>query len=574
MQRKRFGNEIPHDPQAIADVSVEVDRGHFRVFRRTSLGSILLRQQPRREQRDGSAGGALFLSLFPGNARDVQVRPIVFLGELGEEARRGDASAGAAADVGEIRKIAGERFVIVLPEWKLPSAIEGFLASIQKRPRQAVAVAEHAAGDVPHRDDHRAGQRSDIDHRCWLVALGVGQCVAQDQPAFGVRVEDLDRLSRHALDDVTRLGRASAGHVFARRNEPDEVDLRLELGDGAKRAEHARRAAHVEFHVVHIETGLERNAAAVEGDAFSDQHDWLLLLARARVFEHDEFRRLFAAAGYREERTHLELLELIALEDLAVEAQLPGKRLRALGEMARRADVPGEIAEVARDVHSVRNRKAARGGGLAVGEIATLRDREGELAQGPSHLGRLALHLIESIHRFHGDYDGVLDPPGYFATLDLFLGQVNHRFVRAGFVQQPDRRADRAAEFALAKVAFLPEPDQQHAIGKRPANVVQQQRAAELPLHVAAADDFTDVSSGGAVDQLGGKARLAIVENPHHDAGAALLLRAAAFYGKFHRRSSNENLPLGGTNRIIGKSALKSQNISLSWCSGAAWYEN
>src|SRR5208282_6227235 len=98
-------------------------------------------------------------------------------------------------------------------------------------------------------------------------------------------------------------------------------------------------------------------------------------------------------------------------------------------------------------------------------------------------------------------------------------------------------RAHGAAELALTKVTLLAQADQQHAVGERATNVVQQQRAAQFPLHVAAADDLAHVTSGSAVDELRRQARLAVIEHADHHAGAALLLRATAFYGKFHRRS-------------------------------------
>ena len=122
-----------------------------------------------------------------------------------------------------------------------------------------------------------------------------------------------------------------------------------------------------------------------------------------------------------------------------------------------------------------------------------------QLAQRPPHFGGLALHLLEAIDRLHGDHDCVLDAPRDFAPLDLFLGQIDHRLVRAGFVEQLDRGADRRAEFAVAEVALLAQADQKHAVGQRAAHVVQQQRRAELALHVAAADDFADVAIAGAI---------------------------------------------------------------------------
>ncbi len=86
---------------------------------------------------------------------------------------------------------------------------------------------------------------------------------------------------------------------------------------------------------------------------------------------------------------------------------------------------------------------------------------------------------------------------------------------------------------------------------------MQQQRRAELALHVAAADDFADVPVRRAIDQFRRQRQLAIVENADDDASAALLLGAAAFYGKFHR-APRAPIPAvfvwqGRDLRIIGK---------------------
>jgi len=128
----------------------------------------------------------------------------------------------------------------------------------------------------------------------------------------------------------------------------------------------------------------------------------------------------------------------------------------------------------------------------------------------------------------------MLDAPRDLASLHLFLGEVENRLVRSGFVQQLDGAPDRVAELLVAEIALLAEADQQHAIGKRAADTVQQQRRAELPFHVAAPDDFADVAVRRAIDQFGRQGQLAIVENADDDTCAALLLGATAFYGKFH----------------------------------------
>jgi hypothetical protein len=81
-----------------------------------------------------------------------------------------------------------------------------------------------------------------VDDGRRLVTLGIGQRVAKDQAAFGVGIQHLDRLPRHAADDVAGLVPA-VGHVLAGGHEADQVDLCLELGDCTKRAQNAGCAA-------------------------------------------------------------------------------------------------------------------------------------------------------------------------------------------------------------------------------------------------------------------------------------------------------------------------------------------
>ena len=60
----------------------------------------------------------------------------------------------------------------------------------------ASSLAEQAGMVVAQRNHAGAGQGGDVDHRGRLEALDVGERVAEDQPAFGVGVEDLHGLAR------------------------------------------------------------------------------------------------------------------------------------------------------------------------------------------------------------------------------------------------------------------------------------------------------------------------------------------------------------------------------------------
>ena len=181
----------------------------------------------------------------------------------------------------------------------------------------------------------------------------------------------------------------------------------------------------------------------------------------AVVLEHDEPRRLIAAVGDRQERAHLQLFDLRALQHLALEAKLLRQRLRALSQIGRSADVAGQVAQISRQVHAMGDSKAAGGRRFAGGKVAALGYRERQLAQRTAYLRRLAFHLVEAIDRFHRDHDRMLDPPRDFAALDLFFGQVDDGFVGAGFVEEANRCAHRAAELPLTEIALLAQSDEQ-----------------------------------------------------------------------------------------------------------------
>ena len=209
--------------------------------------------------------------------------------------------------------------------------------------------------------DHAGpGQCGDIDHHRGLEALGVGQCVTQDQAAFGIGVENLDGLARHAGDHVARLHGVAGGHVLARRNDADQVELGLEFGDRTQRAEHARSAAHVVFHLVHLGACLQRDTAGVEGDALADQHHRRLRLGRAVVARHDEAQRLGRGLRDRQKRPHAEFLAGLAVEHLDLEAVLFAEFFGYVGQMGRRAVVAGPVGPLACQGHARADGGAAR----------------------------------------------------------------------------------------------------------------------------------------------------------------------------------------------------------------------
>jgi hypothetical protein len=55
-------------------------------------------------------------------------------------------------------------------------------------------------------------------------SLGVVQAVGEHEAAFGVGVDDLDRLAGHCGEDVARFVGAAVGHVFRGADDADDLD--------------------------------------------------------------------------------------------------------------------------------------------------------------------------------------------------------------------------------------------------------------------------------------------------------------------------------------------------------------
>ena len=79
--------------------------------------------------------------------------PVKFLGETGQEASSRDGATPATANVGHVGKRAFQQFLVVIPEWHVPCAIVGIIASIEQFPSQCILVGEQAGCYIAKSDD-------------------------------------------------------------------------------------------------------------------------------------------------------------------------------------------------------------------------------------------------------------------------------------------------------------------------------------------------------------------------------------------------------------------------------------
>ena len=163
---------------------------------------------------------------------------------------------------------------------------------------------------MAERARHGAGQGRHVDEVRRPEPLGVGQRVAQDEPALGVGVGDVDRLAVERGDDVAGPGRMRAGHVLDRRRDREERRAGRQPGDGGDGRDDGARTGLVHLHLFHPVGRLDADAARVEADALADDRqvavEGVALPFPARAHD-DHPRRVVAAPADGHEHAHAEL---------------------------------------------------------------------------------------------------------------------------------------------------------------------------------------------------------------------------------------------------------------------------
>ena len=222
--------------------------------------------------------------------------------------------------------------------------------------------------------------------------------------------------------------------------------------------------------------------------------------------QHDQLGRLVRCrCATARKRAHAELLHVLALEHLDLDAVALAELLRLLGEVGRRADVARQVAEVLGERDAVGDRAAPRASAVSPAAISLRRATcSDDLAQRAlrrsapcSSAGRSG--RAPSITREHR----VLDLPAGVAALHGQVGEADRRFRGARGLAAPSPRPRSAARYAASPNSrSRPRPTSSTRSAATPRHAVQQQRRAGLALEVAAAQHLGDVAARGLVDRL------------------------------------------------------------------------
>src|SRR5260370_39564569 len=134
--------------------------------------------------------------VVPGGAGDVQVNPWSVAGEFLDEHGAGNrAAALAAADVLDVSDGSLDEIAVVVIDGHLPHFFAGGFGAGEELVGEGLVRAEEADVDVGESNHDSAGERSGVDEVRGAELLGIVDAVGEDEPAFGIRVEDFDGFS-------------------------------------------------------------------------------------------------------------------------------------------------------------------------------------------------------------------------------------------------------------------------------------------------------------------------------------------------------------------------------------------
>ena len=382
-------------------------------------------------------------------------------------------------------------------------------------------------------DDAGARKRSDVHDGLGLEALGVAQSIGKNEASFCIGIENLDGLARHARDDVARFGGRPSRHVLAGGDQPDDVQFEAELRRGAQGSQHARRAAHVELHLVQIGRWLDGNAAGIECNALSHEYHGSILPAGAGVAEDHELGRLVRSLRNREQRAHPEFLHVFLLEHFHRQLPFTPELYRGVSEVRGRAHVRGQIAEVPGERHASGDgasfaRPALQGGGIALGN-----GRNRHMSE-RRRFRLLALHAIEAVDDVGRRQHELTGFPSGIAAGNFQLCEIQGRIACPRFLNGGKRRARAVAILLLAEFLLPPQAHEQHALCGDTANAIQQPGGSHLAVHVPGSEKLANLAVRRLIQRIRRPRQLARFEYTCSDARDRVFLRHREFCVKFH----------------------------------------
>ena len=232
------------------------------------------------------------------------------------------------------------------------------------------------------------------------------------------------------------------------------------------------------------------------------------------------------------EGAHAELFQVLALEHLELELEIARQLLRLLGEIGRRADIRGQVAERAREIRAI----GGRDGFLeCLLELRVRRERQRDIREHRHGRFLLRLQLVEAVERFARGEHRLAHVPAERPIVHLGVDEKERRVLGAKLAQRVAGAAQRIAVRALGELVLRAEADQQHAFGGDIGQRAQQERRACFTGEIG--ERRGECTLRALIDASCGGGELLFCVDAKHDAARFRRLGRERAYAKFHSES-------------------------------------
>jgi len=106
-----------------------------------------------------------------------------------------------------------------------------------------------------------------------------------------------------------------------------------------------------------------------------------------------------------------------------------------------------------------------------------------------ARIGGFALELVAAVAGLGSDQHGLHDLPGFIATLDGQVGEIQRGILAGGFLQCTQGGTQYFDELFARKFIGFAKANHQYAIRHDVGNMMQHQDTADLAIHVAAGNE-------------------------------------------------------------------------------------
>jgi hypothetical protein len=252
------------------------------------------------------------------------------------------------------------------------------------------------------------------------------------------------------------------------------------------------------------------------------------------VAQDDELWRLVRSACDRKQGVHAQLFHVGAVKDVDAQSMQFRELPSLVGKIGRRADISRQIAEVLRQFHAGTHRQALCKSQFGGGKFVAACDAECQFAQRTRRTA--SFFDLRRSNRYKASC-------ATSAACRIF--QDTSRFLTASSVRKtvpskpPVSLSWRTAVATAARYSFsrnslsLPSPTSRTRSASIPETPWSKQAGTSFAFHVAATKDIAEKLLGALSIVSAAADSFLGLEDADHDAGAALLFRASAFYAKF-----------------------------------------